>query len=189
MSDYYVAAGLIIAVILIYAYFASKQQGEGTNESGYNEQLEALKSEIEQLKQRALLESATHKLSMETAKRESELRIHEANIQRKRAEESESQHKEELEKNKKLLSQKKSSEVRVGQIAEQLMPILNDFPYDRKKVRGLFNPIDAIVFEDDEIIFMEFKTGKAQLSQKQRNIKKLVEAGKVRWEERRIEGE
>ena len=176
-------------IAFLYILLKPKSKGVENNESAHNKKLEALQSEIEQLKQRALLESATHKLSMETAKRESELRIHEANIQRKRAEESEAQHKEELEKNKKLLSQKKSSEVRVGQIAEQLMPILNDFPYDRKKVRGLFNPIDAIVFEDDEIIFMEFKTGKAQLSQKQRNIKKLVEAGKVRWEERRIEGE
>lgn len=184
-SSILIVAIMILGVVLIL----KKPKGESKNEMAYKQQLDAARQEIDKLKQRSTLELATHKLAMETAKRESDIRIHEANIQRKRAEESEAQHKEELEKNKKLLSQKKSSEVRVGQIAEQLMPILQDFPYDRKKVRGLFNPIDAIVFEDEEIIFMEFKTGKSKLSQKQREIKKLVEAGKVRWEERRIEGE
>ena len=33
----------------------------------------------------------------------------------------------------KLLSQKKKSEVRLGQIAEHLVPLLDPFPYDPKK--------------------------------------------------------
>lgn len=182
---------LIITIIILLLVIVYNGHKKNDNIDGviYRQKLESLKEEIDHLKQRAMLDSATHKLAMETAKRESDIRIHEANLQKKRAIENEEKLTAELEKNKKLLSQKKSSEVRTGQIAEQLMPILEDFPYDRKKIRGIFNPIDAIVFEDDEIIFMEFKTGNAKLSQKQVSIKKLVEGKKVRWEERRIKGD
>lgn len=179
----------LICAVIILLYKLLKKPKDKDNEMAYKQQLESVREELEKVNNRSTLELATHKLAMETAKRESDVRIHEATLQKKRAEESEEKLKLELEKNRKLLSQKKSSEVRVGQIAEQLMPILHDFPYDRKKVRGIFNPIDAIVFEDNEIIFMEFKTGKSKLSQKQREIKKLVESGKVRWEERRLDGE
>ena len=41
------------------------------------------------------------------------------------------------------------------------------------------SPIDYIVFNEDSIIFVEVKTGKARLTKKQNNIKRLVEEGKV----------
>lgn len=85
-----------------------------------------------------------------------------------------------------LLSQKKSSEVRIGQIAEHLVPFLGDFKYDPKNVKFLGQPIDLICFEHDKIIFIEVKTGKSQLSSKQKNIKELIENNKVYWEEFRI---
>lgn len=78
-----------------------------------------------------------------------------------------------------LLSQKKSSEVRLGQISEHFAPLLEDFPYDPKGARFLGSPIDFVVFEEDRIVFVEFKTGMAQQTSKQRNVKALVEAGKV----------
>ncbi len=85
-----------------------------------------------------------------------------------------------------LLSQKKSSEVRLGQISEQLAPFLSQFPYDPKKVQFLGNPIDYIYFGDDEVVLIEVKSGNARLSKKQRAIKKLVLNGKVTWKELRI---
>ena len=85
-----------------------------------------------------------------------------------------------------LLSQKKSSEVRLGQISEQLAPFLSQFPYDPKKVQFLGNPIDYIYFGDDEVVLIEVKSGNARLSKKQRAIKKLVLNGKVSWKELRI---
>ena len=81
----------------------------------------------------------------------------------------------------KLLSQKKKSEVRLGQIAEHLVPLLDPFPYDPKKAQFLGSPIDFVVFEDDFISFVEVKTGRSQLTKKQRNIKKLVENKQVEW--------
>tara|TARA_Y100001938_G_C7937308_1_gene352461 strand:+ start:148 stop:525 length:378 start_codon:yes stop_codon:yes gene_type:complete len=81
----------------------------------------------------------------------------------------------------KLLSQKKQSEVRLGQIAEHLVPLLDPFPYDPKKAQFLGSPIDFVVFEDNVISFVEVKTGRSQLTKKQRNIKRLVENKQVEW--------
>ena len=87
---------------------------------------------------------------------------------------------------KKLYSQKKQSEVRTGQIAEHFAPLLSDFKYDRKQARFLASPIDFIIFEEEEVIFMEIKTGNSQLNANQRRIKKLIEEKKVKWEVMRI---
>ena len=85
-----------------------------------------------------------------------------------------------------LLSKKKQSEIRVGQISEHFAPLLDQFKYDRKQARFLASPIDFIIFEEEEIIFMEVKTGSSQLNANQRRIKKQVEDKKVRWEVMRI---
>lgn len=90
------------------------------------------------------------------------------------------------EKYKKLLSQKKSSEVVTGQIAEQLAPFLKQFPYDPKTVQFLGMPIDYIVFNDDGVTLVEVKSGNARLSKKQRGIRDHVKAGNVFWNEIRI---
>tara|TARA_Y100000592_G_C5405254_1_gene285282 strand:- start:588 stop:980 length:393 start_codon:yes stop_codon:yes gene_type:complete len=86
----------------------------------------------------------------------------------------------------KLNHQKKSSEVRMGQIAEQLAPFLDKFPYDPKKISFLGNPIDYVYFGEDKVTIIEIKSGNARLSKKQRNIKKLILEGKVEWDEIRI---
>ena len=91
-----------------------------------------------------------------------------------------------LNQNKKKLSQKKSSEVLTGQIAEKLAPFLDDFKYDPQNSIFLGQPIDYLVFEEEEIVFVEIKSGNARLSKKQKNIKKLIEGGKVSWTEIRI---
>lgn len=95
-------------------------------------------------------------------------------------------HSQKQEEYKKLLSQKKSSEVVLGQISEKLVPFLDMFPYDPQKASFLGNPIDYVVFDDDEVVFVEIKSGNSRLSPKQRKIKKLINDGKVRWEEIKI---
>jgi len=86
----------------------------------------------------------------------------------------------------KLLSQKKSSEVRLGQISENLAPFLKDFKYDPKRTHFLGNPIDYIIFEEDKVIFLEIKSGEAKLSQGQKKIKEMIKSGSVEWDEMRI---
>ena len=85
-----------------------------------------------------------------------------------------------------LLSQKKKSEVRLGQITEHLVPFLDAFPYNPKRAQFLGAPIDFVVFETDEIIFVEVKTGKSRLTKGQKHIKNLVENKKVNWKTIRI---
>ena len=46
-----------------------------------------------------------------------------------------------------LLSQKKKSEVRLGQITEHIVPFLDAFHYNQKRAQFLGSPIDFVVFE------------------------------------------
>jgi predicted Holliday junction resolvase-like endonuclease len=67
-----------------------------------------------------------------------------------------------------------------------MAPFINDWPYDHRRFRFLGDPIDGIQFTPNEIIFVEIKTGKSRLSSSQKNIKKLVVAGKVSFATFRI---
>lgn len=86
----------------------------------------------------------------------------------------------------KLLSQKKSSEINTGLIAEKLVPFLKNFKHNPKDATFCGNPIDYVIFGPDKVTIMEIKTGNARLTKKQRHIKSLVNNGDVVWEEIRI---
>jgi len=86
------------------------------------------------------------------------------------------------EKLKDTINKKKSSEIRLGQISEQIAPFLSGFPYNPKRVRFLGSPIDCIVFEDDKIIILDIKTGNSQLNANQKKIRKLIQEGKVEFQ-------
>lgn len=86
-----------------------------------------------------------------------------------------------------LLSQKKSSEVRLGLISEKLAPFLDDFDFDPKQLTFMGNPIDYVHFGKDSITFIEVKSGKSRLSSKQRRIRDLINAGNVNWHIFRID--
>lgn len=85
-----------------------------------------------------------------------------------------------------LKSQQQSKSVRLGLISENVLPFHSDFKYNVKDLVPMFRPIDYIVFAEDEIVFLEIKMGTSQLSEKQRNIRELIENGKVRFEEHRV---
>ena len=81
----------------------------------------------------------------------------------------------------KLLSQKKSSEVRLGKVAENMAPFFADWPYDPNRFRFLGNPIDGISFNENEVVFIEIKSGGARLSKGQKHVRDLVRAGKIKF--------
>lgn len=85
-----------------------------------------------------------------------------------------------------LKSQQQSKSVRLGLISENVLPFHSEFKYNVKDLVPMFRPIDYIVFAPDEVIFLEIKVGTSQLSEKQRHIRSLIEQGKVRFEEHRI---
>lgn len=72
-------------------------------------------------------------------------------------------------------------------MTEQFLPFLEEYPYDEQNFRFLGTPIDGIQFEDDKIVFVEFKAGDSKLTEKQKKIKEQVEKKKVEFEEFRIE--
>lgn len=91
------------------------------------------------------------------------------------------------EKFEKLQHQKISADVKLGQRYENILPFMEAFPYKDDEIRGMYNPIDLIVFRDDEVVFVEVKTGVAQLSDKQRKIRDNIKAGRVRFEVHRMD--
>jgi predicted Holliday junction resolvase-like endonuclease len=92
--------------------------------------------------------------------------------------------KQELRERKKQISS--SSEIQahvtnVGFILEQLAPCLSTFRFACSDCRSIFDPIDYVIFEGlcdkglvSRIIFADIKTGRARLSQRQREIRELV---------------
>jgi predicted Holliday junction resolvase-like endonuclease len=94
----------------------------------------------------------------------------------------------EREKNRVLLSQKKSSETRLGQISEHLIPFLDNCPYNPKDLHFLGNPIDYLVFDFDEgkITFLEVKSGNSKPSKRQKIIKNMIKCGRVFYDEIRV---
>jgi predicted Holliday junction resolvase-like endonuclease len=80
-----------------------------------------------------------------------------------------------------LASSKTSLAVKYGKSVEQLLPFARSMPFTAQNFRFIGSPIDGIAFEEDRIIFCEFKLGDAPLNSKQREIKKLVKEKRVEW--------
>jgi len=76
-----------------------------------------------------------------------------------------------------------------GQVHEQLLPYLPDFPFNPKDVRFMGAPVDLIVFDGlsagklERIVFVEVKTGGSQLTPRERQVRDMVQARGVSWEE------
>ncbi len=85
-----------------------------------------------------------------------------------------------------LKSQQQSKSVRLGLLTEAIVPLHIDFGVDYKTLVPMFRPIDYVSFEEDKITFIEVKMGSSQLSQKQKNIRRLVEEGRVYFKEVRV---
>lgn len=81
----------------------------------------------------------------------------------------------------------KSAYVKFGKTFEQFAPFTNRFTdEDKSNFKFLGQPIDGIIFNPEGIKFIDIKTGSSQLSNKQEHIKKLIQEGKVSFEEVRF---
>ena len=87
---------------------------------------------------------------------------------------------------------KRSRSVLGGQLAEQVAPYLPGFPCNPADARFLGKPVDFVAFpgltEDNkvqEVLLIEVKTGKSALSGREKEIKRAVAEGRVRYEEYR----
>jgi predicted Holliday junction resolvase-like endonuclease len=83
--------------------------------------------------------------------------------------------------------QNRSLSTTYGRITEQWFPLMEAYPYDPQQFRFLGSPLDGVQFEEDRIVFVEFKTNRSRLSKRQQRLRELIEAGEVYWEEIRFE--
>lgn len=89
-------------------------------------------------------------------------------------------------------SVKRSKYVLTGKVAEQFAPFLEGFGYDPRDVRFLGSPVDLIVFDGLSegqlrgVMFIEVKTGKSQLSQRERQLRDVIDGSEVFYEVLRI---
>lgn len=84
-------------------------------------------------------------------------------------------------------SSKRSLSTTYGLISEQWAPFMSGYPYDPRNFRFIGKPIDGVQFEQDKVVFVEFKVNTSQLSDEQRRIRALIEAGRVEWYEFRMQ--
>lgn len=68
-----------------------------------------------------------------------------------------------------------------GRVNEQFAPFLPRYPFQPREFRFLGSPVDGVQFEPDRIVFVEFKTGSARLSERQQEVRRLVEEKRVEW--------
>lgn len=83
-------------------------------------------------------------------------------------------------------NRQKSLSSTYGRISEQWFPLMEAYPYDARGFRFLGSPVDGVQFEEDRIVFVEFKANRSHLSRTQRRLKRLVQEGHVYWEEFRF---
>ena len=112
-----------------------------------------------------------------------------------------SQSEEKSQEIKKQKSRAASAHTTKGQILEKWCPFLEhpdiDPDWEAKNWAFMGQPIDYIVFDwrndktlntlDGKIIMLDVKSGKSQLTTKQRRIRDLIQAGKVEWRTIRLE--
>lgn len=89
---------------------------------------------------------------------------------------------------------KRSRSVIGGQLAEQVAPFLPGFPCNPGDAHFIGKPVDFIAFPGlteenkvNEVLLIEVKTGKSNLSGREREVKKAVAEGRVRYVEYRAE--
>ncbi len=87
---------------------------------------------------------------------------------------------------------KRSRSVIGGQLAEQVAPFLPGFPCNPGDARFIGKPVDFVAFpgitegkEVREVLLIEVKTGKSALSGREKEIKRAVAEGRVRYVEYR----
>lgn len=88
---------------------------------------------------------------------------------------------------------KRSRAVIGGQVVEQVAPFLPGFPCSPSDARFIGKPVDFIAFSGlaesdkvDEILLIEVKTGQSVLNNREKEIKKAVKEGRVRYVEYRV---
>ena len=91
---------------------------------------------------------------------------------------------------------KRSRSVIGGQVAEQIAPFLPGFPCDAADARFIGKPVDFIAFPGlnsgdkvNEVLLIEVKTGKSALNGREKEVRRAVAEGRVRYVEYRADSD
>lgn len=83
---------------------------------------------------------------------------------------------------------RRSKAVIGGQMIEQVAPFLPGFPCNPADCRFIGKPVDFVAFPGlaetntvDEILLIEVKTGKSDLSAREKDVRRAVREGRVRY--------
>ena len=108
-----------------------------------------------------------------------------------RYEEELKQREEDLEKSKKLATERATittTAVNIGKLLEKVLPTMDDFRWALPDCRFLGDPIDLVTFNGcsqnkiESISFIEVKSGKARLNKNQRRVRDAVQDKSVLYE-------
>ncbi|MGH7567466.1 MAG: Holliday junction resolvase-like protein [Gemmatimonadales bacterium] len=86
----------------------------------------------------------------------------------------------------------RSLAVTAGKVYEQVVPYLPGFHFNPKDARFLGTPVDFVVFDGlsdgavERVVFVEVKTGAADLSARERRVRDAVQSRQVEWLELRV---
>lgn len=93
-------------------------------------------------------------------------------------------------KEERLDAVKRSKAVIGGLTVEQMAPYLPGFPCNPGDVRFVGKPVDYVAFSGltekgciDEIVLIEVKTGESALNDREKEVRKAVKEGRVRYEQ------
>ena len=109
----------------------------------------------------------------------------------KRYEDQLKQREEDLEKSKKLATERATittTAVNIGKILEKVLPTMDDFKWALPDCRFLGDPIDLVTFNGccenkiESISFIEVKSGRATLNKNQRRVRDAVQDKSVLYE-------
>ena len=132
---------------------------------------------------------------------ENRLKVREADSLTNQIAQITTQNEEKSQEIKKQKGRAASAHTTKGQILEKWCPFLEhpdiDPDWEAKNWAFMGQPIDYIVFDwrenkeiniaDGKIVMLDVKSGKSQLTTKQRRIRDLIKAGKVEWRTIRLE--
>ncbi len=175
MEYWLIFLGLLLFVFLILLWKYVELKGEIERKARQNAEL---KSEIEQ-RARQIFEEWREKELESTSTMKAEILF----------EEWKQRYEKEIRKD----AIDKSKAVIAGKVTEHLIPYFPEFKYNPKDVRFIGSPIDLIVFDGlDEgdlrrIVFIEVKSGKSELSRRERLVRNAIEQRRVVWEILRVE--
>ena len=154
---------IVVAIVLAHKYLSVKDQIDVY-----------VRREVEQWRA-SELDAAKQQIS-ETMKREAQVALEEW--------------KSQVEQSIRQDAIQKSRSVTMGQVTEQFIPYLPDFPYNPKDARFIGDPIDFVVFDGlydgkmKKVVIVEVKTGTSGLNPKERLVRNAIQSGcGVEWKE------